>query len=59
MGRFKIVMVTMPEEMVALIDKIKQLRGENSRSATVRFLCMKGLGVLGYLDLDRQRALEI
>ncbi len=57
--KLKIFHVSMPEDLVALLNDVKSKRGDLSMSNTIRFLCLKGLAVMSYLPDEQKKALEV
>lgn len=51
--------VWLPADLVCLIDKIKEMRRDPTRSDTVRYLVLRALADLGFLPADTRRALGI
>ena len=49
--------VWLPKDIVDLVDKIKELRRDPSRSDTVRFLLLKALADLSFLPREVKKAL--
>jgi hypothetical protein len=47
------------EDLVPLIDKLKQRRQDATRAATVRFLIFRALAELGYLPPNQKKALGL
>jgi len=47
------------EDLVPLVDKLKQRRQDPTRAATLRFLILRSLAELGYLPSDQKRALGL
>ena len=47
------------EDLVPLVDKLKQRRQDSTRAATLRFLILRSLGELGYLPSNQKRALGL
>ncbi len=47
------------EDLVPLVDKLKQRRQDTTRAATLRFLILRSLAELGYLPSNQKRALGL
>jgi hypothetical protein len=47
------------EDLVPLVDKLKQRRQDSTRAATLRFLILRSLAELGYLPSNQKRALGL
>jgi len=47
------------EDLVPLVDKLKQRRQDPTRAATLRFLILRSLAELGYLPSNQKRALGL
>ena len=47
------------EELVPLVDKLKQRRQDSTRAATLRFLILRSLAELGYLQSNQKKALGL
>jgi len=51
--------VWLPEDLVELLDKVKEDRKDPTRSDTVRFLLLKALADLSFLPEDTKKALGV
>jgi len=51
--------VWLPEDLVELLDKVKEARKDPTRSDTVRFLLLKALADLSFLPAITKKALGI
>ena len=49
----------MSEDLVPLVDKLKQRRQDSTRAATLRFLILCSLAELGYLPSNQKKALGL
>ena len=47
------------EDLVPLVDKLKQRRQDTTRAATLRFLILRSLAELGYLPSNQKKALGL
>jgi hypothetical protein len=47
------------EDLVPLVDKLKQRRQDSTRAATLRFLILRSLAELGYLASNQKKALGL
>ena len=47
------------EDLVPLVDKLKQRRQDSTRAATLRFLILRSLAELGYLAPNQKKALGL
>jgi len=47
------------EDLVPLVDKLKQRRQDSTRAATLRFLILRSLAELGYLPSYQKKALGL
>ncbi len=47
------------EDLVPLVDKLKERRQDSTRAATLRFLILRSLAELGYLPSTQKRALGL
>jgi len=47
------------EDLVPLVDKLKQRRQDPTMAATLRFLILRSLAELGYLPSNQKRALGL
>jgi hypothetical protein len=47
------------EDLVPLVDKLKQRRQDSTRAATLRFLILRSLAELGYLASNQRKALGL
>ena len=47
------------EDLVPLVDKLKQRRQDPTRAATLRFVILRSLAELGYLPSNQKRALGL
>jgi hypothetical protein len=45
------------EDLVPIVDKLKQRRQDSTRAATLRFLILRSLADLGYLPSNQKKAL--
>lgn len=57
--RCQSVNVSLPENLIVLVDRIRMDRGDPSRSDTFRFLLNYALGNLSYFPDARKKALNI
>jgi len=48
-----------PEDLVSLVDKLKERRQDSTRAATLRFLILRSLAKLGYLPSTQKKALGL
>jgi metal-responsive CopG/Arc/MetJ family transcriptional regulator len=51
--------VWLPEDLVSILDRVKNDRKDPTRSDTVRFLILRGLAELSILPLESKKALGI
>ena len=51
--------VWLPDDLVALLDKVKNDRKDPTRSDTVRFLILRSLADMSYLNPTTKKALGI
>lgn len=51
------VVFSLPDDLLNLIDKVKEERMDPTRSATVRVLLLRGLASLTYLPPEKRKAL--
>ena len=49
----------LPEDLVSILDKVKNDRKDPTRSDTVRFLILRALAELSLLPLESKKALGI
>jgi len=47
------------EDIVPLVDKLRQRRQDSTRAATLRFLILRSLAELGYLPSYQKKALGL
>jgi len=47
------------EDLVPLVDKLKQRRQDSTRAATLRFLILRSLAERGYLSSKQKKALGL
>jgi len=47
------------EDLVPLVDKLKQRRQDSTRAATLRFLILRSLAELGYLASNQKKTLGL
>jgi hypothetical protein len=47
------------EDLVPIVDKLKQRRQDSTRAATLRFLILRSLAELGYLPSNQKKALGL
>lgn len=51
--------VWLPADLVVLIDKLKEVRRDPTRSDTVRYLVLRALAELSFLPAETKKALGI
>ena len=51
--------IWLPEDLVSLVDTLKEERKDPTRSDTVRFLLLRALAGLGYLEPYNLKALGL
>jgi metal-responsive CopG/Arc/MetJ family transcriptional regulator len=59
MSRVKVISLCLDENLVALLDKIKERRRDNSRSNTIRTLILQRLAEMSFLTEEEKKALEV
>ena len=59
MSRVKVISLCLDENLVALLDKIKERRRDNSRSNTIRTLILQRLAEMSFLTDEEKKALEV
>jgi len=55
----KVTTVWLPEDLVELLDKVKEFRRDPTRSDTVRFLILKALAEMSFLPDQTKKALGV
>jgi len=53
------VCISLPEDLLGLLDQVQKDRKDSSRSDTVRVLLLEALGAKSYLGIETKKALGI
>jgi len=58
MGKVRVISLCLDEDLVALLDKVKEKRRDHSRSNTIRTLILQRLAEMSYLTDEEKKALR-
>jgi len=58
MGKVKVISLCLDEDLVALLDRVKEKRRDHSRSNTIRTLILQRLAEMSYLTDEEKKALR-
>jgi metal-responsive CopG/Arc/MetJ family transcriptional regulator len=55
----KLTTIWLPEDLVKILDKVKQNRKDPTRSDTVRYLILRALAEMSFLPAETKKALGV